>query len=85
MSAYEWMKVSDIADVVQVIKTARDEQRLSYGKLENATGISKGYIHQVEHRGRGAVEPSLTTCLKLLEALGFELHITRTTEREVQP
>lgn len=77
MSAHEWMKVDDVADVISVIKTARNERHISYGDLGLVTGLSKGYIHQVEHRSRGGVEPSLTTCLKLLEAMGFEMHIVR--------
>ena len=73
----EWMKVEAVEDVVDVLRTARDMADTPLSAISAQTRLSKGYISQIENRGRGAVEPSLTTCLKLLNVYGFELHIVR--------
>ncbi len=77
MATHGWMKVGTVDDVVTVIRTWRYEERLSLSQLGERAGLSKGYISQLEHGGRGAEQPSLMTCVNLLNALGFELHIVR--------
>ena len=54
--------------VGEKIRKLRKEKKLTLKDIAEATGLSIGYISQLE---RGAVEPSLSSLRKVSEFLGF--------------
>lgn len=62
-----------LADVMQLLKTAREADGISLRQLEERTGMSRGSLSRLEN-GQG--NPTIATLQRIAEAIGRELLIT---------
>ncbi|MDO4764228.1 MAG: helix-turn-helix transcriptional regulator [Flavobacteriaceae bacterium] len=58
----------------QVLLHSRKEAQLTQQELAEKSGIDKSYISRLEN---GSVQPSIGTFLKLIQALGMKIEITK--------
>ena len=59
----------------EVLQTARKEEHITQVELAKRTGTSKSYISRVEN---GLIDPTVSSFLKIIDALGLRFEITRT-------
>jgi len=57
-------------DIIQAMKTARNEQHLSQRDLSATSGIAQSHISKIEN---GSVDITLSTLVALARALGLEI------------
>lgn len=57
-------------DIIQAMKTARNEQHLSQRDLSARSGIAQSHISKIEN---GSVDITLSTLVALARALGLEI------------
>lgn len=63
------MTAGEVASIGERIRKRREEAEMSLNALAEASGVSKGYISQLENGG--AANPSIDTLKKISEALGM--------------
>lgn len=56
------------------LQAARKEEHITQQELARRTGTSKSYISRVEN---GLIDPTFTSFLKIVNALGLRLELTR--------
>ena len=56
------------------LQGARKEEHITQQELARRTGTSKSYISRVEN---GLIDPTFTSFLKIVNALGLRLELTR--------
>ncbi len=60
----------------QIVRAERVRQKSTQGALEDATGVARGNISNIE-RGKYKYGPSLFICNNILDSLGLEFKIVR--------
>lgn len=69
----EALRLSELRDVMSVLKAARESSGLSLRELEESTGISRGNLSRLES---GTSNPTIATLRRYAEAIGKTVKIT---------
>jgi len=68
--------MSDLADVADMLKTARTDARLSQEELARRAGVARSTVARMETLARG--DMSVSVLLRLLESAGYDLKLVKT-------
>lgn len=68
--------MSTLADVAEMLKTARLEAALSQDELARRAGVARSTVARMENLSRG--DMSVSALLRLLEAAGYDLKPVKT-------
>ena len=61
----------------QVIREARRDEKITQSELGKRIGANKSYISRIEN---GLIDPSISTVLSIISALGLRIEIVRTVD-----
>lgn len=68
--------MSDLADIADMLKTARTDARLSQEELARRAGVARSTVARMETLARG--DMSVSVLLRLLESAGYDLKLVKT-------
>lgn len=68
--------MSDLADVADMLKTARTDARLSQEELARRAGVARSTVARMETLARS--DMSVSVLLRLLESAGYDLKLVKT-------
>jgi transcriptional regulator with XRE-family HTH domain len=67
--------VTTLADVAEMLKSARREARLSQDELAQRAGVSRTTVARMETLAKG--DMSVSALVRLLEAAGYDLKLVK--------
>jgi transcriptional regulator with XRE-family HTH domain len=67
--------VTTLADVAEMLKSARREARLSQDELAQRAGVSRTTVARMETLAKG--DMSVSALVRLLEAAGYDLRLVK--------
>ncbi len=67
--------MTTLADVAEMLKSARREARLSQDGLAQRAGVSRTTVTRMETLAKG--DMSVSVLVRLLEAAGYDLRLTK--------
>lgn len=67
--------MSTLYDIAEMLKTARNEARMSQGALAERAGVSRSTVARMETLAKG--DMSVSALIRLLEAAGYDLKLVK--------